>query len=281
MIFKNAMSYKATINEVAKSKNISAQQVSHIYMIETFLTKISKSKYKKNFIVKGGYLISSFIGIDIRTTMDLDTTIKGISLSDENILKIVNEIIQIPTNDSFKFEVKSLKPIREKDEYGGKRLKLKVIFEHIIETISVDITTGDVITPKEIKYTFEKIMDNESIELFSYPLETVLSEKIETILSWGVFSTRPRDYYDVFILSRIYYEKIDFSLLEKALYKTMKKRKTFELIYEYKSILKEIADSRVQQKRWYIYQKEYYYANDLDFGKVILSIENLLNEILT
>lgn len=207
MIFKNAMSYKATINEVAKSKNISAQQVSHIYMIETFLTKISKSKYKKNFIVKGGYLISSFTGIDIRTTMDLDTTIKGISLSDENILKIVNEIIQIPTNDSFKFEVKSLKPIREKDEYGGKRLKLKVIFEHIIETISVDITTGDVITPKEIKYTFEKIMDNESIELFSYPLETVLSEKIETILSWGVFSTRPRDYYDVFILSRIYYEK--------------------------------------------------------------------------
>lgn len=220
MIFKNAMSFKAKIKQIAKEKGITTRQVQQNYLIEAFLTKIAKSEYQSSFIVKGGYLIGNIVGLDNRATMDLDTTIKGFELTPEKLTEIAKQLVQIPTEESFSFEFESVEEIRETDDYPGFKLKLIATFEKIKETVTIDVTTGDVITPKEINFNFQKIFSDEKIELLSYPLETILAEKIETILSRGIGTTRPRDFYDVYILSKMKKEEISFVTLLDALKNT-------------------------------------------------------------
>ena len=194
---RNAMSLKAIINNIAKENKISAQSVLQTYMLERLLERISVSKYKDNFILKGGMLISAMLGIDSRTTMDMDTTIKGFKLTEENIKNIINEICNIKIDDGVTFEVQKIELIREDDDYGGYRITFKANYMESMPVImKIDITTGDKITYKEIKYSFDLMLEDRKIQIWSYNLETVIAEKFESIIKRGILGTRIRDYYE-------------------------------------------------------------------------------------
>ena len=280
MIFKNAMSYKAKIKQLAKEKGVSAQQVQQNYLIEIFLEKIAASKYKDNFIIKGDYLIGSLIGLDLRATMDLDATIKGFELTPEKLLEIAHQIVNIPTEVSFKLSVIGVEEIRETDDYPGFKLKLAADFERIHEIITIDVTTGDAITPKEIDFRFRRLFDDQRIELWSYPVENVLAEKLETILSRGVATTRPRDFYDVFILSKMKADQIDYTILATALINTKNKRGSVFDIKQSLEILTEISLSEFQQKLWANYQSQYHYAADIPHKTVLKAVSGLVAIII-
>lgn len=272
------MSFKTKINQIAKEKGIPAQQVQQNYLIEIFLEKLVRSKYRDNFIIKGGYLIGGMIGLDLRATMDLDTTIVGIELSSENLYSIAEEIVKVQTEESFHLSVLGVENIREKDQYPGLKIKLIANFERIHEVVTIDVTTGDAITPKEIDFKFEKMFSNEEIQVWSYPIENVLAEKLETILSRGIATTRPRDFYDVFILSSVRSNKIDYVILGKALENTKEKRRSTFDLKDHDSILSEIQLSDFQQQLWIKYQNQYPYAKEVSFDSVIHSIAKLISK---
>lgn len=280
MIFKNAMSFKAKIKQIASQKGITTQQVQQNYLIEVFLSKLALSQHRDKFIIKGGYLIGGIVGLDLRATMDLDTTIKGFELTPDNLLSIAKEVVSVPTEESFTLEVDGVEEIRETDDYPGYRLKMIATFERIKEPVTIDVTTGDAITPKEIDFNFNKIFSNERIELLSYPLETVLAEKLETILSRGIATTRPRDFYDVYILFKLKGDLINYTTLNQALENTKEKRKsTFELS-SYATILDEIKNSEFQQDLWKKYQKQYAYAQSVDFDELFEVMKQLIAKII-
>lgn len=197
-----AMSLKAKIRNYAKDKRIAAQVVLQNYMFERFLARLSRSEYRDKFVIKGGMLIAAIVGLDTRSTMDLDTTLKRLPLTEEKILDAVNTISKIDLGDDVSFETISIDPIRKDDIYGGYCVRINAIYDTIVTPLSVDVSTGDVITPGAVLYEFGGIFDESvQISLWGYNIETVMAEKAETILSRGVFNTRPRDYYDAYILS--------------------------------------------------------------------------------
>ncbi len=248
-------------------------------MIEAFLSKLAKSEYKQNFIIKGGYLIGGLVGLDMRATMDLDTTIKGFTLTHETLLEIANEIIKITTEESFEFKVEGIEDIRETDDYPGLRLKLIASFERIEVAVMVDVTAGDAITPNEVRYSFNKIFEDEKVELLTYPLETILAEKIETILSRGIATTRPRDFYDVYILYKLKDSQVDYQLFKQALINTMKKRQSEFNMSDYKMVLEELRTNDFQQDIWRKYQRQYAYASDTSFDEVMGVAAELLEKV--
>ena len=278
MKFTNANSFKSKIKEIAKQKGILAQQVQQQYLLEQILKAIADSKYKDSFILKGGYLIGQIIGLDKRTTMDLDVTLKGISLDEHTLMNIFNDIVSISKSD-FLFRVESAETIRENDKYGGVRLKVVAIYEHLKEYVFIDITTDDAITPRQIKYQLLSVFDGETIDIWSYNLETILAEKIETILSRGELSTRPRDRYDVFVLTRLNSELINYDLLSQAINSTAEKRGTIERIVDWKKTLDKLAKSNYQENLWFNYQKRFLYAKEISFATTNDCLYELLNRI--
>ena len=278
-MFSNANSFKAKIKNMAKDRGISAQQLQQNFLIEQVLKLIAKSSYKDSFIVKGGYLIGQLIGLDKRTTMDLDVTLKGTTLSQENLITIFEEILS-DSDDVFSFEVDKLEPIRQDDEYGGFSLKLNATFDTLREVVFIDITTGDKITPREITYSMPSLFTNESIEVWTYNLETVLAEKLETIISRGVASTRPRDRYDLFTLYHIRKDEIDFDVLRKALANTVEKRGSKEAIDIWESQLNSIETDEYQKQLWTRYQRQFKYAQDISFEKSVQIVKELMTTIM-
>lgn len=276
MKFTNANSFKSKIKEIAKQKGILAQQVQQQYLLEQILKAIADSKYKDSFILKGGYLIGQIIGLDKRTTMDLDVTLKGISLDTDNLMGVFNEVVSI-SKSVFLFHVESVESIRENDKYGGVRLKIAARYEHLKEYVFIDITTDDAITPRQIKYQILSVFDGETIDVWSYNLETILAEKIETILSRGELSTRPRDRYDVFVLTQLNSELINYDLLSQAIYRTAEKRGTLERIEDWKKTLDKLAKSNYQENLWFNYQKRFLYAKEISFASTNDCLYELLN----
>jgi predicted nucleotidyltransferase component of viral defense system len=274
------MSFKAKIKQLALEKGISPQLVQQNYLIEVFLDKLSKSRYRENFIVKGGYLIGSLIGLNRRATMDLDTTIRELKLTESSLEEMALEIIAVGTDDSFVFRLNGVVPIRETDDYSGFRLKLLAEFEKIGVPVTVDVTTGDVITPAAISHSFSRLFGGENIQLSTYPLETVLAEKIETILSRGIASSRPRDLYDVAVISRLKGSEIQFPVLKTALEETQKKRDSNFVVGEYQRILSTIQQSEFQRQLWKKYQRQYSYASTLDYEEVLKVVEELIRKLL-
>ena len=196
----NAMSLKAKIRNIAKQKNIPAQVVLQNYMFERLLIRLSASRYKEKFVLKGGMLVASIVGLDNRATMDLDTTLKNLPLTPEAIRAALEEVCGIAFDDGVTFEIGTISPIREDDIYGGYRVMLNARFDTLLTPLSIDVSTGDAITPHAVPYNFSEIFDEEkSYELWAYNIETVMAEKVETILRRGVFNTRPRDFYDAYI----------------------------------------------------------------------------------
>lgn len=277
-MFSNANSFKAKIKNISKDKGIPAQQVQQHYLIEQVLKLISTSSYRDSFIVKGGYLIGQMIGLDKRTTMDLDVTLKGTEMSRENLIHIFEEILCSKT-DGFSFSVDKLEPIRQDDEYGGFSLKLNATFDTLKEVVFIDITTGDKITPREITYSMTSIFTNESIKIWTYNLETVLAEKLETIISRGLASTRPRDRYDLFTLYKLRKEEINLEVLKNALENTAEKRKSKDTIYNWEEQVRRIEISDYQKEMWIRYQRQFKYAKDISFDNSVQVIREIMQQI--
>lgn len=278
MKFSNANSFKAKIKNIAREKGITAQQVQQNYLIEKILKLISESRYKDSFIVKGGFLIGQMIGLDKRTTMDLDVTLKGQPLSEENIQTIFKEIVSQPS-EGFQFEVDMLEPIRQDDEYGGFTLKLKATFDTLREVVFIDITTGDRITPREITYQLQSVFSENKLEVWTYNLETVLAEKLETIIRRGAASTRPRNRYDLFTLYHIRKDEIDIPILKTALNNTAKKRESLDVLTNWESQLEEIRSSDYQNQLWSRYQKSFRYASEISFEESVEVVAIILNQL--
>lgn len=277
-MFSNANSFKAKIKNISKDKGIPAQQVQQHYLIEQVLKLISTSSYRDSFIVKGGYLIGQMIGLDKRTTMDLDVTLKGTEMSRENLIHIFEEILCSKT-DGFSFSVDKLEPIRQDDEYGGFSLKLNATFDTLKEVVFIDITTGDKITPREITYSMTSIFTNESIKIWTYNLETVLAEKLETVISRGLASTRPRDRYDLFTLYKLRKEEINLKVLKNALENTTEKRKSKDTIYNWEEQVRGIEISDYQKELWIRYQHQFKYAKDISFDNSVQVIREIMQQI--
>lgn len=277
-MFSNANSFKAKIKNISKDKGIPAQQVQQHYLIEQVLKLISTSSYRDSFIVKGGYLIGQMIGLDKRTTMDLDVTLKGTEMSRENLIHIFEEILCSKT-DGFSFSVDKLEPIRQDDEYGGFSLKLNATFDTLKEVVFIDITTGDKITPREITYSMNSIFTNESIKIWTYNLETVLAEKLETIISRGLASTRPRDRYDLFTLYKLRKEEINLEVLKNALENTAEKRKSKDTIDNWEEQVRGIEISDYQKELWIRYQRQFKYAKDISFDNSVQVIREIMQQI--
>ena len=280
MITKNPMQLKAFIKNKAVEKNISAQLVMQNYMLERLLERISLSKYKHNFILKGGFLISAIVGLDTRATMDLDTTIKGFTLTHESIRGIFGEICAVEIADDVKFELIDISDIREGDDYPGIRVMLKANYPPISVPLTVDVTTGDVITPREIEYTFSLLFDDRTISIFAYNLETVLAEKIETVLSRSIANTRPRDFYDIYILYALRGGDCDSKTMLQALKGTTDKRGSHKVLETYPDIIAEIRTSEQLRGFWKKYQREFDYAKDISFDDACDTIRRIMDSIV-
>ena len=273
---RNIMSLKAVINNIAKENRVSAQSVLQTYMLERLLERISMSKYKDNFILKGGMLISAMLGIDSRTTMDMDTTIKGVALTEENISSIMKEICKMNIDDDVTFEVQKIELIREDDDYGGYRVTFKANYmEKMPVIMKIDITTGDKITYKEIKYSFELMLENRKIQVWAYNIETIIAEKFESIIKRGVLGTRVRDYYDVYMLFNTQRKNIENTILKEAIYSTAEHRNSVEIIKEWKKTVSILEESEIMKKQWEKYQKDNFYAEDIKYEDLIESIKNI------
>lgn len=278
MIIKNSMSLKAKINNIAKNENISPQAIMQTYMLERLLERISLSKYKNNFILKGGMLISSIIGIDSRTTMDMDTTIKGFILDKENLTQILNDIFKINLDDNIQFELINIENIREDDDYGGLRVHISSIFDNMPTDLKIDVTTGDKITYKEINYKYNLLLETRAIDIWSYNIETIIAEKYESIIKRSILNTRIRDFYDIYMLIHLDKNNISNKILKEAIKETSQHRNSFEII-DNKKVVEEVIDSigidKDLIKQWEIYKKNHEYAKEIDYLQLIESIKKI------
>ena len=267
----NAMSLKAQIRNLAKMKSVKPQILLQNYMFERFLERLSLSDYKDKFVLKGGMLISAIVGIDTRTTMDLDTTICGLQFTEESIISTINEICAITIDDGITLVAGAVTLIRPDDKYGGYRIKIMAKYVTVETPFSIDISSGDAITPRPIKYTFQGILDEEKqIELWAYNIETILSEKVETVLRRSTLNTRARDFYDIYILHKT--QTYDMALLREAFAATTHHRGTIEQVSDIPAVLNQIEDSPELRQQWEKYRKEFEYASNISYKHIIDTI---------
>lgn len=272
-------SLKGRIRNIANSKNLRPQEVLQMFFFERFLERLSKSKYKFNFVIKGGLLISSMIGIDNRTTMDMDTTIQGVPLQEEVIRNIVSEIINVKVDDGIDFEITDISHIREEDEYENFRVHLIANFDKIKNDMKIDITTGDVITPKEIEYLYPCLFQEESLRILAYPFETILAEKYESVIKRNIATTRMRDFYDLYNLYNLKKEEIDFEILKQAIYSTANRRESLSLMKQSMEIIEDIREDDYLQELWKAYLSDNLYVGDLEFSETVKVIELIAEKI--
>jgi len=265
MITNNPKQLKARIKKMATEKNLPAQLVMQNYMMERLLERLALSNYRKNFIIKGGFLIAVIVGLESRSTMDLDTTIKGFELTNDSIREIFEHICNIQVDDDVTFSVNRTTNIRKTDDYPGIRVSLIASYPPLQVPLTVDITTGDKITPHEVEYSFQLLFDDRSISVMAYTLETILAEKIETILSRNIANTRPRDFYDVYILYSLRWKECSVPILRTALERTANNRGSFSVLGQYESIVANIRSNPRMYDFWSNYQKEFDYAKTVNF----------------
>lgn len=270
---------KGKIKYIAKQTGSDPIALLRIYMMERFLERIAYSKYKDDFIVKGGILVTSMIGVSMRSTMDIDTTIRNFDLTKEKTASIVNEIKDIPLDDCIEFILKDISDIMDGLEYPGIRIHLDAKLKNLIVPIKIDISTGDAITPSEIKYEYSLLLEERSIQLWSYNLETILAEKIQTILSRGILNTRMRDFYDITSLYNRYKESINYSLLSLAFHTTCSKRQSLSLLADSTEILSSISSNLDLQNLWKNYCRKFKYASNLKFSDNIKTLDLLIQQI--
>lgn len=270
-----ARQLKDLIRNLPKKKSTDAQILMRNYMMERFLERISLSDYKDRFILKGGMLVAAMVGLDARSTMDLDATVRGPNISVEDVENIISSILSVPIEDGVEFRVKRISEIMEETEYPGVRVSMETTFDGVVTPLKIDISTGDVITPREVRYSFKLMLEERSIEVWAYNLETVLAEKLETVISRNVTNTRMRDFYDIHILKQLHWENLSSSVLRDALAATATKRGTLEQMKDADAVFDEVEESPVMEKLWQSYRKNYSYAADLSWHTVMDSVRAL------
>ena len=265
--------------KLAKDSGLTQLELYQRFMFERILERISVSKYNENFILKGGLLLSAMLGINSRSTRDMDISIKGIDVSQDKMLKILNEILSIDINDKVKFEVVNITDIRADDEYGGNKYHLVGKLENLKVALEIDISTGDEITPKELNFEYTSIFDNKKIYIGTYNIETILSEKVETILRRGKYNTRMKDYYDVYFFLTKLKNEINLEIFKQALNNTLRKREAFDYYNDYKQILNGLTNDERINNYWNTYKKKTKYAQNIEFNDIIKALEEFLGNI--
>lgn len=277
---KTSTQLKALIRNLSKDKNIKAEILLRNFMLERFLERISMSKYRNQFILKGGMLIAAIVGVDARSTMDLDATIQGFELSEDELTEVLNDILGIPLDDGVSMNLRKLDLIRDESDYPGIRVSINAILDKTKQTIKVDITTGDRITPKAIEYHFKLLLENRTISVLAYNLETVFAEKMETILSRGTTTTRMRDYYDIYILSELHAKDIDNDIFKNAFKETATHRGSYEnIINNGLEYIQMIEDSTILSKLWEQYRSKNDYASEIEWIDALESMKSIFNKI--
>ena len=270
---------KGRIKSVAKQNNADARTLMRIYMMERFLERLAQSEYRDNFIIKGGILVTAMIGVAHRSTMDIDTSMKNLNLSAEDALRVVNQVKDIDLDDGVSFEVKDVSNIMDEMEYPGIRVTMNANVGRLITPLKIDISTGDVITPRAIEFNYDLLLEDRSISLWSYNLETILAEKLQTALAMGILNTRMRDFYDIRMLLDTYEDKVNKAVLKDAFAATCKKRGTDHLQEQAEEIIKIIEADEQLRVLWRAYQKKYSYAAEIDYASVISGVRKLMDWI--
>ncbi len=264
-MIKNAQSLMAKSKNLATKYNITSNEVLQNYMFERILERLSVSKYKNNFILKGGLLLSSIMGIDTRTTMDMDTCVKGIDLTDAELYVILNEILNINIQDNVKFQITNSEPIRVEDEYGGLKYNIIAMFDNLKVNLSIDIATGDTITPREIEYNYKMLFEDRELQITTYNIESIIAEKFQTVISRGILNSRMKDYYDLYYL--ITYKEFSKEDLKQAITKTFNKRNTN--LNDIESTISMISKSSFTKDLWKNYAKKHKYTENIKFEEII------------
>lgn len=270
---------KGRIKNVAKENKADARTLMRIYMMERFLERVAHSEYKDNFIIKGGMLVTAMVGVALRATMDIDTSIKNLNLSAEDAKRIVDEIKEIDLGDGVTFEIKDVSNIMDEMEYPGIRFTMNAVMGKLVTPMKIDISTGDVITPRAIEYQFKLLLEDRSICLWSYNLETILAEKLQTVLARGLLNTRMRDFYDIRTLLLIYEQGMDNDVLKRAFGATCHKRGTENLKAGALKIIAAVSEDSHLQTLWKVYQKKYPYATAISYEDIMESVRLLWSKI--
>ena len=269
----NAEKLKCEIRKIASEKDLKAGEILHMFMFERFIERLARSFYRESFILKGGLLIASMIGIGQRTTIDMDTTVKNLAMKEDTLKRVLTEIIDTALDDGVSFKFERIVPIREEDEYNNFRVSLEARCDRIRVPVRIDMTTGDAMTPGEIDYQYRTIFGKEEIIIKAYTLETILAEKYETILRRSVLSSRPRDLYDIHTLFRLKKDQISTPTLKKAIENTALRRGSSNTIADYESIVSELMESEYQKRLWRNYQNENSYAKGIQFNDVVQTVK--------
>lgn len=265
--------------ELAKKSGLTQLELYQRFMFERILERISVSKYNENFILKGGLLLSAILGINSRSTKDMDISIKGIDVSEEKMIQVLNEILSLDIEDGVKFEMVDVTNIRADDEYGGNKYHLVGKLENLKVALEIDISTGDEITPKELNYEYISIFENKKIYIDTYNIETILSEKIETILRRGKYNTRMKDYYDVYFFLTKLKNEINLETFKQALNNTLTKREAFDYYKDYRQILNGLTNDERINNYWSTYKKKNKYVQNIEFKEIINVLEEFLDNI--
>jgi hypothetical protein len=280
VIIKTSRQLKDKVSNLSGNDSKKAQTLIRKYMMERFLARISHSKYKNNFILKGGMLVSALVGVESRATMDIDTTVRMLPLTKDNAIEVIAEIMKIDLDDDIFYEIKKVEDIMEEHDYSGVRFTISVTLEKLRDTIKIDISTGDEITPSAIEFSYPMMFDDERINIWSYNLETMLAEKIETVIARSTLNTRMRDFYDIHILWSEKANMINIETLRRAIVNVARKRGTLELFDDIDEILDDIVESDYLRNNWSNYRKGSYYVGDLEWADVLKTTVNILkNEI--
>lgn len=272
-----AQAVKDKLKNISREKNVDFNSVMRFYMYDRFVERLSKSKYKDNFILKGGFYLSKLFGIDNRSTMDIDTAIRKAEFTEENLIKMINEIISIDVGDNVKFKIEKTESIRDEYEYGGLRITINFMLENIKDKFHIDLATGDPIYPRPDNYRYESLIGDEIYKVWSYNLETVLAEKIETILSKLETSSRMKDYYDIYLIYKLKFDKIDKEKFRGAVEKTFNTRKFDADLIAKLNIVKE---SKVLKDKWISYSRKNSYARDVEFEDTLKCLEQFIDIIV-
>lgn len=274
-MIKTARQLKDLIRNLSREKSADAQILMRNYMMERFLERISLSEYRDKFILKGGMLVAAMVGLDARSTMDLDATIKGANVNVEDIENLISSIVTVPIDDGVKFQLKSISEIMDEAEYPGIRVSMSTTFDGVVTPLKIDISTGDAITPREVRYSFKLMLEDRSIDIWAYNLETVLAEKLETIITRTTTNTRMRDFYDIYILEQLHGTTLNPKILHDALLATAHKRGSEKYLNQAEEVFDEVENDSVMQKLWEAYRKKFSYVSDLEWDVIMKAIRRL------
>ena len=277
-MIRTAIQLKAKVRNLSGGDRKKAQTLIRNFIMERFLERITRSQYRNNFILKGGMLVAAIVGLDTRATMDIDTTVKSLNLTKDNAVNIVEDIIAIDLSDGVQFQITKVTDIMEERDYPGIRFMLETTMDKMRQAIKIDISTGDIITPGAVEYAYNLMFEDRAIFLWTYNMETLLTEKLETIMARGTANTRMRDFYDIHVIS--HQETFDRNILKKAFLATSAKRNTIDQIPDFRTILSTVEADDSMRKQWESFREDFFFVGELSWNEVMASVKVLAEDVL-